>query len=113
MLGDAGDVELVHAGRDREQDLQVGVLVEVVGERSGADVAHTVSLSPDRPDAERQIGQLLGEHALPNGAADGLRLVEERHPKGRCRFLSGAGTVQRSVDGRLPIAAALFSVSRT
>ncbi len=68
----AGEIELVHAGANREQQFQIGKPRHRLGQRPGRHEADVLRAPHVGPDAERQLWQPLGENPGPGGAASGL-----------------------------------------
>jgi hypothetical protein len=73
-------IELVDAGTDREDELQVRKgRREIVRRHPGYEITHRGGVADVGPEPERHVGRALSEEARPFGAALHVGLVENRH----------------------------------
>ncbi len=80
MVGNLRKIELVDAGTDREDQLQVRKgRRDVVRRHPGGEVAHRGGVADVGPQAEGQVGRQRRDMPSPFRAAHGIGLVEKRH----------------------------------
>ena len=80
VCSDARQVELIDAGSDREQYLEIRQRSgRVVRRLPGREIPDLLRVAYIGPDLERKVRRALGKEPRPHLAASGVRFVEKRH----------------------------------